>query len=65
MNDNFVLYYISWHDREISLVEMREMLVGDLGQDGLAAVIKEFREERQRREQAGDYRTYYEITKAA
>jgi hypothetical protein len=63
MNDEFVLCYTAWHERELTLADMRQMLLGDLGEAGLVAAISEFREERLKREQQGDWRTYYEIMK--
>lgn len=61
--ETFILYYIAWHENEFSLVEMRELLIGELGEAGFVQVLAEFKTQRLAREAAGDLRTMYRILK--
>lgn len=58
-----LLYYVCWHERELSLTEMRGELINEIGEAGLKAALGEFIEMRLQREVAGDHRTYYQIQK--
>lgn len=61
--ETFVLYYIAWHDKEFSLAEMKISLLSELGLDGFAEALGEFKAKRKEREAAGDYRTLFETMK--
>lgn len=56
----FVLYYTAFHAWEINTKEFREMLVSDIGEDGFKQALSTFRQEREKRELAGDKRTKHE-----
>lgn len=61
--DAFVLYYTAFHDFEINIKELKEMLLLEIGEDGLQEALVVFKQKRLEREAAGDKRTYYEATK--
>lgn len=64
MSDNFMifhLYYTAWKEKEFSLFEMRDLLVDEIGKEGLLEAVDEFRKLRLDREATGDFRSYYEI----
>lgn len=58
--DAFVLYYTAFHEFEITTKEMKEMLLLEIGEDGLKQALEVFKEKRFEREAAGDKRTFYE-----
>lgn len=64
MLDLFVLYYVAWHEKEFSLSEMRANLLADLGVDGFAQALQEFRSQRSERELKGEFRTLFQIMKS-
>ncbi len=59
--DTFLLYYVCWHEHEFDLQEMKKLLLGELGPDGLSESLKEFRALWTPYHEAGDRRTYYKI----
>jgi hypothetical protein len=61
--DAFVLYYTAFHEFEITAKEMKEMLLLEIGEDGLKQALEVFKQKRLERETAGDKRTLYEATK--
>jgi hypothetical protein len=61
--DALLLYYTAFREFEITLKEMKEMLVSEIGEDGLTQALEVFKQKRLEREAAGDKRTYYEATK--
>lgn len=58
--ETFLLYYISWHEGEMTLAELKEMVIADIGQEGLTDALGTFRSKRLEREAAGDKRTLYD-----
>lgn len=58
--ETFVLFYTAWNEGEMSLQEMREMLVVEIGEAGLSAALAIFREKRLEREAAGVFKTLYD-----
>jgi hypothetical protein len=61
--DALVLYYTAFREFEITLKEMKEMLVSEIGEEGLKQALEVFKQKRLEREAAGDKRTLYEATK--
>ena len=60
----FVLYYTAFHAWEINTKEFKEMLINDIGEEGLGKAIVIFREEREKRVAAGDKRLLDDVLKA-
>jgi len=44
--DTFMLYYTAFHEGEFSLVEMKENLLNELGADGFAKALFDFKAKR-------------------
>lgn len=63
--DTFVLYYTAFHEGELTLAELKEMTLADIGEEGLKAALATFRSKRLEREAAGDKRTLYDATNAS
>lgn len=62
--DAFMLYYTCWHEGEFSLLEMKQLLIDEIGQDGLTIAIAEFKKHRSERENNGDFRILYKVIKS-
>lgn len=62
--ETFILYYLCWHERDISFTEFKQSLLDELEPEGMKSVLEMFREMRLERERNGDYRTYFEVQKA-
>lgn len=62
--ETFVLFYTAWHEGEMSLKDMREMVVAEIGEAGLTLAIEQFRAKRLEREAAGIFCTLYDTIKA-
>lgn len=59
----FVLYYTAWQDGEISLSDMKEFILAEVGEEGMAEALNVFRQKRLEREAQGVKMTLYEYTK--
>lgn len=59
----FLLYYDAWHNHEFGFSEMKELVVAEIGADGLRAALTEFMAIIQPFRDAGDRRTYHLIQK--
>ena len=56
----FVLFYMSWHEKECTLTEMRKNLLDELGESNFNLALGQFKEHRLNREAGGDFRTYWQ-----
>ncbi len=61
--ETFLLYYTCWHEHEFGLQEMKQLLLGELGVDGLGKALEEFRVMLLPFREVGDRRIYYDIQK--
>ena len=61
--DTFVMYYTAFHEGEFSLTEMKEALLLDLGADGFAKALADFKAKRLERLAAGVKGTLYDELK--
>lgn len=59
----FLLYYTAWHEHEFGFSEMKELVVAEIGADGLRTALIEFQAIIRSYRDAGDRRTYYLIQK--
>lgn len=59
----FVLYYTAFHEGELNIKEFKEMLLADVGEEGLKEALAIFKQKREERLAAGDKRTLYDATK--
>jgi hypothetical protein len=62
--ETFILYYLCWHEGELSFSEFRQSLIDDLRPEGMKAALEMFREMRLEREKSGDRRTYFEAQRS-
>jgi hypothetical protein len=63
--DTFFLYYSSYHEGEFSLRDMKDMLLTELGEEGLKRAVAVLREKRLAREATGVFTTLYRHLKVA
>jgi hypothetical protein len=61
--ETFALYYTAFHEGEFSLAAMKEALLLDLGADGFAKALADFKAKRLEREAAGVKGTLYDELK--
>jgi hypothetical protein len=61
----FLLYYTAFHEWEIGTKDIKDMLLSDVGEEGLKIAVSIFREERLKREENGDRRVLYDVLKGA
>jgi hypothetical protein len=61
--ETLLLFYVSWHEGEFTLSEMRQSLLDELGEAGFLLALQHFSLARLERESRGDFRTYYELQK--
>jgi hypothetical protein len=57
------LYYMAWQEGELSLAEMREFVIDEIGRDGLERALEVFKSKRLEREGKGINKTLYDYTK--
>ena len=54
----FLLYYTAFHERELSLKEFKEMLIAEIGENGVKAALVIFKQKIA--ERAGEKGTIYD-----
>lgn len=59
--ETFVLFYVAWQEHEISLREMKEMILAEIGEEGLTKAIAVFRSKRLEREATASKKTLYDV----
>lgn len=58
--ETFLLYYVSCHEGEFVLSQMKQLLLAEIGEAGLLEAVAIFRSKRLERESQGIYKTLYE-----